>query len=542
MTDFVASPATIVLCILLGIALMLFSSYGPFKRVSKTAVARALHHYSPTATQLDYWAGGDVVLLVLSLWSVVAIILGSDWPGRQGFSWVVEVIVNTMVLFGITILPLLPFMLSLSLVRLLTRGSRRIYSKVAWLVKPWTKDLHYLIERNIVRNPRRASNLCVVISLALAFGLFISITMESTINYEREKVIFEIGTDIKLDAFIPESHDQSVNLSKLDNLGLLPGVVHSVTYSELDMLFDVALTLHHVPTAIMNFTDYLETVKPGDFYFVGGGSELLQESSGDGSVLLTRDFADQTNLQVGDVLPVMMVSYAKHNLLSVTVAGLVRGLPGLPGVDAFMDRRTISTIPAENLTGIFSNNGVLIDVADGTDPHEVADTATSLLESANLSSTSTMLEDRLDALNKDPAFASLADFLYMEYALSIVIMTIGVGLLIFVSVHDRENELACIMARGSSGGQVRKILMGESMSLMILGLVVGASVGILTAFLFNTLSGEELYSAVERRMILTSVSLSVLLSSVVALLVASLLATSRAGKIKLAEALRIRGG
>jgi len=184
----------------------------------------------------------------------------------------------------------------------------------------------------------------------------------------------------------------------------------------------------------------------------------------------------------------------------------------------------------------------LIDVMDGTDPHEVAGTASGQLEREDLTCTSVMLEDRLESLDKDPKFASLADFLNMEYALSLVIMTVGVGLLIFVSVNDRENELACIMARGSSGGQVRKILMGESMSLMIFGLVVGTGVGILTAFLFNTLSGEELYSAVERRMILTYVSLIVVLSSVVALVVASLLATSRAGKIKLAEALRIRGG
>jgi ABC-type lipoprotein release transport system permease subunit len=109
-------------------------------------------------------------------------------------------------------------------------------------------------------------------------------------------------------------------------------------------------------------------------------------------------------------------------------------------------------------------------------------------------------------------------------------------------VYDREKELACIMARGSSGGQLRKILMGESMSLMILGLVVGASVGIVSAYLFNTLSGQELYSAVERKMVFTLVSFTIVLSSIAALLIASLLATARAGKMNLAEVLRIRGG
>jgi len=221
---------------------------------------------------------------------------------------------------------------------------------------------------------------------------------------------------------------------------------------------------------------------------------------------------------------------------------LVKGLPGFPDMKAFIDRKTIAAIPSENLTGVFTNNGALMDVSDGADPQEVAAAGIELLERSNLTSSSTILEVKLDQLDRDPAYVSLADFLYMEFALSILIMTIGVGLLIFVSVHDRENELACIMARGSSGGQVRRILMGESMSLMILGLVVGISVGIVTAYLFNTLSGEGLYSAVERRMVLTLVSLSIVLASVVALLAASLLSSSRADKIKLAEALRIRGG
>ena len=542
MTDFIASPDTIVLSILLGISLMLLSSYGQFKRVSRTSVTSALHHYSPTATQLEYWAGGDVVLLVLSIWSIVSIILGSDWVSSQGFSWVIEAIASILVLSGITILPLLPFMLSLSLVHLLTRGSRRIYSKFAWLVKPWTKNLHYLVDKNIVRNPRRASNLCIIISLALAFGLFISITMESTINYEQEKVSFEVGADINIVASVPNSRDQIVSVEMLDGLDSLDGVTHSVTYSKLDATLDLTSVWPHERTVIMNFTDYFETVKPSNFYFVSGGSEILEESGGNNSMLLSKEVADSLGLQVGDELNVVMMSYAKYNLVRVTVVGFVKGLPGLPGIDAFIDRSAISTISYNNLTGIITSNGALIDVADGEDPLEVAFNAKTLLEDANLAITTTILQERLDALSRDPTFFSFTDFLRMEYVLSIVIMAIGVGLLIFVSVHDRENELACIMARGSSGGQLRKILMGESLSLMLLGLVVGTCVGILTAFLFNTLSGEVLYSAVERRMVFTLVSLSVLILSVVALLVASFIATSRAGKIKLAEVLRIRGG
>jgi ABC-type lipoprotein release transport system permease subunit len=130
-------------------------------------------------------------------------------------------------------------------------------------------------------------------------------------------------------------------------------------------------------------------------------------------------------------------------------------------------------------------------------------------------------------------------FLYMEYALSIAIMFVGVSLLIFVSVGDREREFACIIARGSSSSQMRRILMGESITLMILGVVVGMSVGLLAAYLFNTLNPS---SIVPRTMEFAGVSWAMLLVSVASILVSSLLATTRAGKVRLAEVLRIRGG
>ncbi len=542
-TDLLASPATIILCVLFGIALMLLSAYGPFKRISETSTVQALHHFSPSATQLEYYPSTDILLLIISVWSAIAIVLGLDWPSKQGFPWIAEIILDSLFIFGYALLPMLPFIMSLSLVRLLTRGSRRLYSKFTWIVKPWTKNLHYLVDRNIVRNPRRASNLCMIISLALAFGLFISITMESTMNYEREQERYVVGADIRVNATVQGPVALSVtNVSRLDSIGSLPGVEHFVSYSHLSLLFDVSGYLFSASSVAMNSTGYLETVNPGDFYFVSGGSRSMEELSGGSAILISRDFSDQTGIQVGDRMSVVVESYSSFNRVYLTVAGLVKGLPGLPGVDAVIDRSALSGIPAQNLSGVYDGNGAFVDVTPGTDPHQVAEEATALYASLNLTSTSMILQDRLDALNKDPTYVSLAVFLYMEDALSVVIMTIGVGLLIFVAVHDREMELACIMARGASGGQIRRILMGESLSLTALGLIVGAAIGILTAYMFNALSGEILYTAVERQMVFTYVSFSIVLASIVALLAASLLATTRAGKIRLAEVLRIRGG
>jgi putative ABC transport system permease protein len=542
-TDFVTSLRTIVLCVLLGITLMIAASYGSFKRVSQSQVSHALHHYSPEATQAEYSAGPDLLLLAMAIWSLTAISLGSDWPDHLHLSWMAEVVADAIFLTGVAMLPLLPFILSLSLVRLLTRGSRRLYSRFAWFVKSWTKDLHYLVERNIVRNPRRASNLCVIISLALAFGLFISVSMESTMNYERENVRFDVGADIKLTALDTQfaSHN-TVDSSKLENVSALEGVEHAASYSELVLYFDLTGIFSSASSVVMDATDYLETVKPDDFFFVDGGSGLLQELATPGNVLLSADFAERTGAQTGDSIPLIISNGQLFNEQDVTVVGLVKNLPGLVGVEAFVDRATLSFSPDQNLTGLFYDYGAFIDVAAGSNMHEVALKAVAQSNLEGLACTSTILEDELDALEKEPTFASLAGFLYIEYALSILTMSVGVGLLIFVAVYDREKELACIVARGSSGRQLRKILMGESMSLMVVGLIVGTTVGLLAAYLFNSFYGQQFYSMLEPKTVFTFVSFSIVLSSIAALVLASLVATARAGKIKLAEVLRIRGG
>jgi ABC-type antimicrobial peptide transport system permease subunit len=119
-------------------------------------------------------------------------------------------------------------------------------------------------------------------------------------------------------------------------------------------------------------------------------------------------------------------------------------------------------------------------------------------------------------------------------------MSVGVGLLVFVSVEDRERELACTMARGLSGSQMRRMLMGESFTLMVLGLVVGVSVGLTASYLFNTMPTSA--TLVPKTMEFTVISWVMLLVSVASLILSSLLATARAGKVRLAEVLRIRGG
>ena len=548
-TDLKLSGSSIELTILFGIGLMLLSSWRPFKRASKTEVAEALHYYSQTATKVDYKPTTDIVLLSLSILSIVSVLLGYNWVSNTSWSWITKVIVSAVMLFGIAMFTVMPFLLSLSVIRLITRGPRKVYSKLSWFVKGWTKELHQLVEKNITRNPRRASNIAVIISLALAFGLFISVTMESQIGLAHEQVKYDVGADIKVTSYV---QGRSANLSRLDQLQTLSGASHVATF---DSIYLTALNTQYggasMQTVLLDSTSYKDTVRPSDFYFVHGGKGLLDDLAENGSVILMSDYAQRNSILVGDQVGVTLSStYTSNGSVYQTasrsfvlnVIGMIKGLPGLGYMDACVDIQTLSWIPKKDLTESFQTVGALIDVSKGSNVRTVATAADHIFTNANAFPTVTIMEDQLAALKTDVGFGSLSDYLYMEYAMCVIIMSVGVGLIIFVAVTDREQELACIMARGSSGSQMRKILMGESITLMILGLSVGAIVGIISAYLFNTLTMPGSGDVVPHRMIVTYVTFAMVFVASASLVVAALLATSRAGRIRLAEVLRIRGG
>jgi ABC-type antimicrobial peptide transport system permease subunit len=541
---------TIELAMLFGISLMFLSSFRSFSKISAASVRESIHHYSTLSAREDYSPDADIILISFSLLSVASIMITADAALRSGWSWLTELILGSVLMWGILLFPFMPFFLSFGVVRLLTRGSRKLYSRFAWFVRPWTKELHHLVRKNILRNPRRASNLGVLIALALASGLFVSVTMESTIAYQRNLVTYSTGSDMKV-----ESHwygsgvatDKLLNLSKLSDLNAIEGVRATSSNIVLNAQLPQSGTSADVWIAVINSTDYERAVNPSDRYFIGGGSGLLEELKTNGTALVSQHVLSSYYLVIGDILRVnISYSFWSQSILNevsheflLTVIGAVKGMPGLSSADMYVDTHSMEMLFDQNIDGTAFYVDSIISLSRGTDPHVVGDAAASVFAAAGLDTEIYIAADLIARSEHDPGDGALRGYLYMEYALSVAIMFLGVSLLIFVSVGDRERELACIMARGSSSSQMRRILMGESVTLMILGVVVGSLVGLLAAYLFNTLNPSAL---VPRTMEFGGVSWAMLFVSVVSILISSLLATIRAGKVRLAEVLRIRGG
>ena len=544
-------PTTVALALAFGIGLMFLSSYRSFRKVSDATVREAIHQYSPTAARDDYSPAADVVLIIFSVLSIVSALLTANAAQGHGWSWMTELVVGLFLAWGIVLFPFMPFFLSFSVVRILTRGWRRLYSKFSWFVRPWTKELHYLVEKNLLRNPRRASNLGVLISLALASGLFVSVTMESTMADQRNQVMFDYGSDVRVEGQWYGSDmtpGRQLNISELASLQSIQGVRASLPYQILTVQPYPYTAGTQIRAAVINCSGYADMVKPSDSYFAGGGSGMLADLKTNGTALVTTQILATYYLEIGERLMFDFfyhhwdngVLTSVHHKFPLTILGAVRGLPGLSSTDLVVDEGSMDWLTDQDISGAPFLANSFIALSKGADPHAVAALAKSIFVHAGLEPRVSIAADGIAAIKQQRGFGAMQGFLYMEYVLSVAIMSVGVGLLVFVSVEDRERELACAMARGLSGSQMRRLLMGESFTLMLLGLVVGVSVGLTASYLFNTMPTSA--TLVPKTMEFTIISLVMLLVSIASLILSSLLATARAGKVRLAEVLRIRGG
>ncbi|HYM91682.1 MAG TPA: FtsX-like permease family protein, partial [bacterium] len=140
-------------------------------------------------------------------------------------------------------------------------------------------------------------------------------------------------------------------------------------------------------------------------------------------------------------------------------------------------------------------------------------------------------------------FRAFFGFMELEIAFVVVILTAGLALILYAASLEREVELAAIRARGASGWQTAGLLVGEASSIMLVALVVGAAVGVLSAYLSTTFvasgAGESL---VPRFLVVPAESLLLLAAAPIAMLITSFLVSLRVARMDIGRVLKLRGG
>jgi ABC-type lipoprotein release transport system permease subunit len=470
---FVLTTDTIFSMAALSIFLMGAVAYRSAKRTAGLPVVETLRYYAPGETRIHYNPRGDIILVSLGIGDYVLVWWRSGAPTNL---W-------TFLLGAVPfiLLPVIPFLLTLGLTRLLTRSTPKIYDWFSRAAKPFTKDLYYIIRRNLMRNPRRSANIAVIIALGIAFGVFtLSFLAINDAHFERG-VRLGIGADM---AVIPRDHstDPSANLS------VLAGVAGATKIMYLPV------TSNYAPNVYAFDPDgYFAITHPEDWLFRDGsarnGYEVLAT---DGYVLVSQVVYDQSALEIGDRIALAERTFTRTIQLNVTVGGVVSALPGV-GSSSFGFPGFISSGPAsiygslETMAPFLdptlppprgSIDRVLVDLAPGVDWRPVKSAA---LQIPNVGFV-VVTEEQIQAYSSNASARAISGFIAMEIAFIIVILTAGVGLLLFAASLERDAEFAAIIARGASGWQTAKLLVGEAFVIILVGLTIGAGVGTGAAF------------------------------------------------------------
>jgi len=524
---FAVSTATILVASLFALLFMLAAAYRPFKRASTLTITEGLSYYTPGETTIQYRPTLDVILVVLGTLTFVVDVLLSGWS---------EFSILRFLLAGIFALltPLAPFFLAFGLTRLLTRATPKVYEKASRTAKPLTGNLWPLVHRSLTRNPRRASNITVIMALALVFGLMITLLYSSQVARIERVVRADNGSDLRIDVNAPLGNDTAV-------VAATPGVA-AVT--------QVWWTRSGFPIVVFDAADYLETVPRDDYFILEGGWGSLTAAQTPGKVLANKGLLDAYGAALGDLFPVpsTWLGGTTSDKVTLTIAGVVRALPGLHEYSLaydfvgsstpllFLDRATLVN---ETAALNAAQTRLLVKAQPGTDPSTLGDT---LQEKNPQGWLVHVAAEELASAMGSGGQASFLRLMTLQIAFMILIVTAGLGLILYTASLERRTEFAGMVARGADRRQVASLLLGEAWVILVLGLVIGTVLGLLTGWVFILTFMRSVPSPIEATLVFSWESLAVILATAGSMLITATAIAWRSGRPHVVSILRQRGG
>jgi ABC-type lipoprotein release transport system permease subunit len=476
---------TLSMLFALGMALMLASSFRSVRRTASLAPAETLRYRSERKPQSAYRPATDLALIAVGSAIFSSILLLRSMPDIYDF---------LLGPVGFVLIPLAPAFLLFGSTRIATRFSVRIFQWSSKPLKPFVGNLYGVLERNLLRNVRRSSNVTVIVALGIAFGVFALSMLESQINWQNRQIRASIGADMSVE-YLPNFGAANFDIVGFErNISALAGVsaITRVYFLSVETSPERASVIAFEPTA------YFAITQPESWYFLDADHALSQRLLMPRSnVLISDQYAQAAFLEVGDRIEVRGFVFNRSSgemeerVVSATVAGIVRGLPG-----TLMDNANSQPIAVygslETFGSLLPDDEAFLEGFVST-VHQIR-FLIDLAPDANWYRLSTVIEDlaavRVRVLEEElksavhsPLILALTAFTRVEVVFAAAMMTVGVGLLLHSATQERRTEFAVFFARGAGARQVAVLLLGEGTALVLIGLTFGLGIGFGTSFL-----------------------------------------------------------
>jgi putative ABC transport system permease protein len=451
-TSLVMESRTIVVSLLVGIVVTVFSSLAPALRSTRVPPIAALHAYTPPATRRRrlVFAAASVLLAVAGLAIVLAGLFGNAGAGTAAglIGGGAVVIVFAVSLFS-------------------PRLVRPLAAVAGWPLERLRRLLGRLARENAQRNPSRTAVTAAALMIGLALVTFVT--------------VFAAGLKSSVAQIVDENFSGGLVIENSDGFSPIPsgaaaaarrvpGVASVATIRSAQAKLIEAGTPGAGAKVSAPTPDIGDAVK---IEWKQGGPAALRDLSA-GQAVVSDSFASDHGLEVGD----------RFRLLSQT-----RRRPRFEVAGEFSAKLDVFGSVLITQAALAREFGQTQDTIDfvKTDPSADPATVQAILTRGAEAAfpTAEVLNQGELKESREEQVDQLVNLVYALLAMAILISLFGIANTLALSIHERTRELGMLRAIGMSRRQVRTMIRYEAVITALIGAILGMVLGLIFAALIS---------------------------------------------------------
>jgi putative ABC transport system permease protein len=351
-------------------------------------------------------------------------------------------------------------LLFLSVALLSSRLVRPLAALVGWPATQIGGVAGRLAKGNSIRNPGRTASTAAALMIGVALVTFVAVLANGMKQSNRGAIEDQVKAE-----YVVTAQDGFTPFAAATGDALESSDASNVTPVRTDL-------------AKINGSDqYLTGIDPAtiaqayNFEWEDGSNAVLNQL-GENGAIVSKDFAKDENLKVGDETSLLTPDGTRS---TVEVKGIYKPPPFYP----ILGSVSIAQSTFDSLYQRPENSFVFVDVEGDPTPASTASLERSVADFPDAKVQTR--EDWITSQDKD--FNDFLSLLYVLLALSVVVSLFGMVNTLVLSVFERTRELGMLRAVGMTRRQVRRMVRHESVITALIGAALGLPLGILLAAL-----------------------------------------------------------
>jgi ABC-type lipoprotein release transport system permease subunit len=452
----------------------LFSVWRPAGRASKLEILDALKQYVYVEDTSPYKRLLPTVAFILGSYKLIVWILGIDMTALIGMVNLGNLVLSIAMVAWLAIDGVLntlgPLLFLYGATRIFMRGSLRFQEAVVNAGRRFFGAFGNLATRNLKRNPSRTASLVFIIALIVSYGIFATGSLYSQYDNIERTARYDVGSDIRLEL------NPGANMTQM-----------LADVAAYESVIDVTPAYHlNLRTGAISIETY--GIRPDEWTNIGfwepewaeGDFSDMISNLNDDEILLSRDVAQRLELAVGESISVAgPFGSGSHDLTIIGLIGYLSTIEYIFGNVGFGTGGDYISFVSEG----FLNSSMLLFTS----------TANILIDTANSANGSLLQEqfaaDLTDIYTSYSVTSEIADYQasalrsgttkiqWLAITFAVILAMVGTGLVVILTLREKDSEIALLSVRGFSKWQLFKTLLAEVLVTVVFALLLGIFVG-----------------------------------------------------------------